>query len=111
MKIDIEKIVKVIEKHKLVFITELCCFLPFSRPTFYGHKLNTNEEILTALNRNKVIIKHSMRKKWLQSDNPVLQVSLYKLLSTDEELRSLSMQNIEQKTDQNVIISFVNEPS
>jgi hypothetical protein len=71
------------------------------------HNLHENPDIQMALNKNKANNKRSMRAKWQKSDNPVLQVSLYKLLANEEELKSLSMQHIEQKTDQKVVISFV----
>jgi hypothetical protein len=34
-----------------------------------------------------------MRSKWYRSENPTLQLALMKLVSTDEELRKLSMQH------------------
>ena len=40
-----------------------------------------------------------MRSKWYKSNSPALQIGLMKLLSTDKELRKLSMQSIEQKLD------------
>lgn len=104
----VEEAIKVIKKHKLVFVSELVSFMGVSNFWYYTtHKLNENVEIQQALNKNKATNKRSMRTKWLASDNPVLQVSLYKLLSTDEELQKLSMQHIEQKLDQKIVISFV----
>ena len=104
----IAEAVKIIKKNKLVFISELLTFMSVSTFYFYTtHRLHENIEIQQALNKNKVTNKKSMRQKWFDSTNPVLQVSLYKLLSTDEELQKLSMQHIEQKLDQKIVISFV----
>jgi hypothetical protein len=112
MAVDVDNFLiealKMIKRHKLVFVSELVSFMGVSNFWYYTtHKLNENVEIMQALNKNKATNKRSMRTKWLASDNPVLQVSLYKLLSTDEELQKLSMQHIEQKVDQTIVISFV----
>jgi len=102
----IAKSLLLIKRKGLVFINELISFLPITNFTFYTRGLNKNKRILRALEKNKVTSKLSMRQAWIDSPNPVLQVSLYKLLATDDELRNLSMQNIEQKTEQTVKISF-----
>jgi len=88
-----------IEKHKLFFIADVVAYLPCSYVTFYDFKLNESNAIKDALTKVKTDIKVSMRSKWYKSENATLQMGLMKLISTDEELRKLSMQTIESKND------------
>jgi hypothetical protein len=88
--VDLEKkSLEVIEKHKLFFIEDVVAFLPCTKPTFYEHKLNESNAIKEALEKNKVEIKTSMRSKWYKSENPTLQMGLYKLIGTPEEAERL----------------------
>ena len=82
-----------IEKHKLFFIADVVAYLPCSYVTFYDFKLNESNAIKDALTKVKTDIKVSMRSKWYKSENATLQMGLMKLISTEEELRKLSMQH------------------
>jgi hypothetical protein len=64
-----------------------------SRAHYFEIKLNESDYIKNALDNNKNRTKHSMLKKWFDSENPALQMGLMKLISTDEELKKLSMQH------------------
>jgi hypothetical protein len=55
--------------------------------------LDKLDSIKTALTQVKTNLKVSMRSKWFRSENPTLQLALMKLVSSDEELRKLSMQH------------------
>lgn len=93
-KTELEKLsLEAIEKHKLFFIEDIIAYLPCCSATFYNHELEKLETIKDALKKVKTDIKVSMRSKWYKSDNATLQMGLMKLLSTDEELRKLSMQH------------------
>jgi len=75
------------------FIQDITASLPCSYQTFYTLMNGHNEEfdILKAnLDNNKIAIKQKLRKRWQDSDNATLQISLYKLLSTDEEFAKLA---------------------
>ena len=63
-----------------------------SRAHYFELKLNESDYIKNALDDNKNRTKHSMLSRWYQSENATLQMGLMKLLSTDEELKKLSMQ-------------------
>jgi hypothetical protein len=90
--IDLEKqSLEAIEKHKLFFITDVVAYLPCSSSTFYDYKLEKSETIKEALTKVKTELKVSMRSKWYKSQNATLQMGLMKLLSTDEEIKKLSM--------------------
>lgn len=89
---DLEKqAVEAIEKHKLFFIADITAYLPCSLGTFYDLKLQESDAIKSALTKVKTNLKVSMRSKWYQSENATLQMGLMKLISTDEELKKLSM--------------------
>ena len=93
-KHELEQIaIEQIRKNKLFFIQDVIAYLPCCSATFYNHELEKLETIKDELQKVKVEIKVSMRNKWYKSDNATLQMGLMKLLSTDQELRKLSMQH------------------
>ena len=88
-----QKSLEVIEKHKLFFIQDIIAYLPCTSSTFYHLELEKSEKIKDALTEVKTNLKVNMRSKWYRSENPTLQLALMKLVSTDEELRKLSVQH------------------
>jgi hypothetical protein len=80
-----------IKKHKLFFIQDVIAYLPCTSSTFYHLGLEKSESIKEALLEIKTNIKVSMRSKWYLSEQPTLQLALMKLISSEEELRKLSM--------------------
>jgi len=93
-KLEIFKKAKeVTVKNKLFFIEDIVAFLPCDKTTFYRffptdcNEYNTLKELLEV---NRVELKVSMRSKWYKSNAPVLQLSLYKMIATDEERKLLS---------------------
>lgn len=81
---------KVIEKEKLVFFSDLVCFLPISESGAYKKKLHEVESIKAALYSNKQMKKRELRTKWSDSENATLQMGLYKLLANENELERLN---------------------
>jgi hypothetical protein len=72
--------------------------LGISKGTFYHYiKDESNElnELKKMLLENKVAIKVYLRKKWNESDTPTLQVALYKLCATPDELKLLQQTYID----------------
>lgn len=93
-----EEAKEVIQNKKLFFMEEVADFLPCARSTFYMFFPEDSpelEELKDLLFKNKSVIKQSLRNKWYQGDNSTTQLALYKLLASKDELRSLSMNNIE----------------
>jgi hypothetical protein len=89
---DLEKqALEAIKKHNLFFIADVIAYLPCVSSTFYDYELEKSEPIKQALAKVKIDIKVSMRSKWYKSQNATLQMGLMKLLSTDEEIKKLSM--------------------
>ena len=100
-----------IAKYKLFFIDDIISYLPCSRATFYNLGLDKLDTIKDELTKQKTELKVSMRSKWYKSDNATLQMGLMKLVSTDEELRKLSMNHNEHTTNGKDMTSFVIELS
>ena len=89
---------KIIKEKKLFFIEDVVAFMPCTKGTFYSHFPIDSEmmaEIREELDRNKVAVKSSLRKKWYESKNATLQIALMKLISTDEERKKISNTYIE----------------
>lgn len=87
-----------IEKHKLFFIEDVVAFLPCGKTAFYEHfanETNDRKEIDELLERNRIEVKTSMRSKWYKSDAPALQLSLYKIIATQDERNALSMSKVD----------------
>lgn len=81
-------------KHKLFFIEDIVAMLPCSKPTFYEFfppDSNELNELKDLIDTNRISIKVGLRKKWNDSDAPALQLSLYKLICSNEERKNLSM--------------------
>lgn len=95
-KEKIEKeILQAIEEEELTFFTEVCLYVKPALSTLYEMELEKSEAIKELLSNNKVKHKQKMRRKWLDSDNATLQISAYKLLADDEELKKLTMNKVE----------------
>jgi hypothetical protein len=88
-----------IEEHNLLFIGDIFAYVPFSKATFYNHKLEELDDIKSALHKNRSDMKVKMRKKWYESDNATLQIGLMKLISDDDEAHRLNGTKREIKHD------------
>lgn len=88
-----EQAIEVATKKKLFFIEQVIAFLPITKPTFYDYfKVDSDEfnVIKTILDNNRIEVSSAMYKKWYDSDNATLQVSLMKIIGSDEARRALS---------------------
>lgn len=101
---------ELVDKHKLFFIEDIIAFLPCTKPTFYDYfppdsdELNQLKELLE---RNRIEVKSSMRSKWYKSENATLQVTLMKLIGTDEERKRMSMTHSQvEQTNKNITVLF-----
>jgi hypothetical protein len=101
-------------KNRLIFIEDIIAFLPCHKSTFYEHFPNESDNYKTMfdmLETNRTTLKVSMRSKWYTSNAPALQMGLMKLISTDEELRKLSMHHNEHTTNGKDMQQFIIELS
>lgn len=93
------KAIEAIREKKLFFIEDVITMMSCNKTTFYRHfKVGSEEleEIKFELEKNRVAIKTSMRKKWFESNNATLQIALMKLICTDEERKRISNNYIDQ---------------
>jgi len=90
-KEDLEKqALAAIEKHNLMFVSDVTAYLPCSSSTFYAKNLEKSEAIKESLEQNRIKTKNGMRAKWYKSESATLQIALYKLIGTDEEAHRLN---------------------
>lgn len=103
-----------IKSSNLFFIEDIVALLPCDKTTFYRFfptESNEYNSIKELLEENKITVKSNMRKKWYESDNPSLQISLMKIIGTDEEAHRLngSKQETTLKGDKDHPIQFDDE--
>lgn len=92
---------------KCLFLEELVSYLPCSKSTFWNlfpsgsDELDSIKEIIEA---NVEQQKSGMYKKWYASNNATLQVSLMKLLGTEEQAHRLngSSQKVQHSGEVNI---------
>ena len=95
-----EAILKVIKDNNLYVITDIFSFYTgCSRKTFYDHELHKSDNIKKAIDDNKIKTCQSLKKKWFESDNPTLQIALFKTICSDDNLRRLSQSYHDLSTD------------
>ena len=94
----IKQCLDAIGKHKLIFIEDIVAYVSFGKTTFYAKKMNEVNEIKEALEHNKTEIKNGRGAKGYKSDNPTVQIALYKLTASEEERRLLATNYQEQTT-------------
>jgi hypothetical protein len=89
-KILKERALTEITKRKLVYISEVICYLPCDKTTFYAHKLHECNDIKEEMERNRIDLKLKIRQKLLASDNPIALIASYKLFADRDELERLN---------------------
>lgn len=82
---------KVIKDNQIIFFDEIHAYLPCSLSTLYKHGLHNSEDIKDAIREIRVTKKSRLRSRWYESENATLQISVYKLMASEEELRRLSV--------------------
>lgn len=90
-----KQIIEAIEREELTFFSEIVLFVAVSRATLYNLEFDKLDSIKEKLDTNRVKHKNTMRRKWRDSDNATLQISAYKLLADDDELKKLTMNKVE----------------
>ena len=95
-----KEILSIIESENLFDIDTIfayykgCC-----KATFYNNNLHELDTIKSALENNRQITKQDLKKKWFESENPTVQIALFKLIATPEERKSLSQNYTDITTD------------
>ena len=101
-----KEILKVIQHNNLFVITDIFAFYTgCTRKTFYDHELHKSDTIKKAIDDNKLKTCQSLKNKWYKSDNPTLQIALFKTICGGDDLRKLSQSYIDQNLDNNITIT------
>lgn len=74
----------------IYFLNDLADEMGISLATFYFQKLEKSEAIKKALLYNRRRMKRGLRNKWYKSNNPTLQIALYRITADEDELRRLN---------------------
>jgi hypothetical protein len=91
--------IEIAKNKKCLFIDEVVAFLPCTRSTFYNHELEKLDTIKEVLYKNRNQMMYVQNHKWYKSSNPTLQISLRKLIGTDDERKKLSTSYQDITTD------------
>jgi len=84
-------ILKVIKDNNLFVIQDIFAFYSGIKCSqFYNLELEKSEILKRAIDDNKKKTCQSLKNKWFNSDNPTLQIALFKTISTKKDLRRLS---------------------
>lgn len=86
----LRKALLLIEKHGMMFHSEVFALLPISQATYYGWGFNKHDEIQVALETNRTVTKRGLRNKMFNSENPTAWIALYKLIGSEDEIRRLN---------------------
>ncbi len=86
----LKKAIKVAGEKQLLYIEEVCAYLPINKKTFYEWKQHESNELKETLENNKIEIKTKLRHKMIISDNATLIIALYKLVCNEEERKILA---------------------
>jgi hypothetical protein len=86
-----KEILSIIESENLFDIDTIFAYYKgCSKSTFYSHDLHELDSIKSALENNRLVTKQDLKKKWFESENPTVQIALFKLIATPDERKNLS---------------------
>lgn len=86
-----KKALQILKDQKdIYFFKDLAIELGYSREWLNQLGVDKLDSIKSLLLENKQQMKRGMRNRWFESENPTLQVALYKMLADEEELSRLN---------------------
>lgn len=104
-----QKSLEVATKHNCIFIDDIIAYLGISKQTFYDHNLDHFDDLKKIIEKNRINLKVTLRKKWLESNNPTTEICLYKLLATETEHKLLSNTQRNENVNLNIGINDLKE--
>ena len=85
------EIIKVIQANNLFVISDIFAFYTGIKSSqFYNLKLEKSDNLLKSIDDNKSKTCQSLKNKWFKSDNPTLQIALFKTICGKRDLKKLS---------------------
>jgi hypothetical protein len=109
-KEHIKKIKLLLESEKIFTFKDIFVFYKgCSKSTAYLNGLDKSDELKEALEMNKRRGVQSLIDKWIDSDNPTLQIAAFKVICSPEERKTISSNYIDSNntTDSEIIIKIV----
>ena len=103
----INQALQVIEQENCTKISEVLLFLPISKQTFYDWELDKSDSIRGKIDEVKVRLKQGMKRRWMVSDNPALQIAAFKLIADEEEMDAVTTTKVKNDNTH----SFKNKPT
>ncbi len=106
-----EQAINIATNKKCFFIEQVVSFMSCEKPTFYkyfkpgSNELNAIKDLLEA---NRIEVKSAMYKKWFDSDNPTLQISLMKIIGNEHDAKRLNNSK-DSDNDQKIVIKVENK--
>jgi hypothetical protein len=106
MAYDREEIImqamRVIDDEQITRVTDLVAYLPISRATFYNWELDKLDVLQEKVNDIKISLKNKMKRKWVEGDNPALQIAAFKLIAEDDEVDKVTLTKVKNETTMTV---------
>jgi hypothetical protein len=89
---------RVIDDEQITRVTDLVAYLPISRATFYNWELDKLDVFQEKVNEIKISLKNKMKRKWIEGDNPALQIAAFKLIAEDDEVDKVTLTKVKNET-------------
>lgn len=88
-----QELVNAVKKHRWVKFGHIdWSVLSFKRSTGYLYQLDKSETVKEAFAQNRVKAVNYMLWKWIESDNPTLQIAAMRIIADDEDRIKLNQQ-------------------
>jgi hypothetical protein len=94
----VTKALRVIDDEQITRVTDLVAYLPISRATFYNWELDKLDVLQEKVNDIKISLKNRMKRKWVEGDNPALQIAAFKLIAEDDEVDKVTLTKVKNET-------------
>ena len=99
------ELLDIIERENIVMYSHCFGYSSFSEGTAYNHELQKLETIKSAIKKNRANEKVGMIKDWKYNTSPAVQIARYRLMADEEELRLLTVNNVESKNKTEITIT------
>lgn len=88
LKAKVIKFLSTVDGEKVTTVDELSAYFNLSQTDFLLQC--TDKEVMDLLEKNKAVLRASMRRTWMASKNATLNLSVYKLMAPQDELARLN---------------------
>jgi hypothetical protein len=99
------ELLDIIERENIIMYSHCFGFASFSMSNAYNYELEKLESIKSAIKKNRANEKVGMIKDWKYNTSPAVQIARYRLMADEEELRLLTVNNVESKNKTEITIT------